>query len=61
MLFRSALALLVACLIGVLIVDRAGELIHVLLLVGLALFLLAFVRAREAALRRATSDTNHTR
>jgi hypothetical protein len=61
MLFKSALALLVAWLIGVLIVGRAGELIQLLLLAGLALFLLAFLRAREAALRRATSDTNHTR
>jgi hypothetical protein len=60
MLFKSALALLVAWLIGVLTVDRASELIHVLLLAGLALLLLAFLRAREAALRRATSDTNHT-
>jgi hypothetical protein len=61
MLFKTALALLVAWLIGVLTVDRAGDLIHVLLLAGLALLLLAFLRAREAAVRRATSDTNHTR
>jgi hypothetical protein len=61
MLFKTALALLVAWLIGVLIVNREGNLIHVLLLAGLTLLLLAFLRAREAALHRATSDTNHTR
>jgi hypothetical protein len=61
MLFKTALALLVAWLIGVLTVDREGNLIHVLLLTGLTLLLLAFLRAREAAVQRATSDTNHTR
>jgi Family of unknown function (DUF5670) len=61
MLFKTALALLVAWLIGVLAVDSAGDLVHVLLLAGLALLLLAFLRAREAAIRRATSDPNQTR
>jgi hypothetical protein len=37
-------------------VYRAGQLVHVLLLVGLALLMLAFLRAREEAVRRATSD-----
>jgi hypothetical protein len=60
MLFKTALALLVAWVIGVLLVDRAGDLVHVLLLVGLGLLLLAFLRARDAAIRRAASDTNHT-
>jgi hypothetical protein len=61
MLFKTALALLVTWLIGVLTVNRAGELVHVLLLAGLALLLLSFLRAREAAVRRATGDTNDTR
>jgi hypothetical protein len=56
MLFKIALTLLVAWLIGVLGVYRAGKLVHVLLLVGLALLMLAFLRAREEAVRRATSD-----
>jgi len=52
MLFKTALTLLVAWLIGVLAVHSAGDLVHVLLLAGLALLLLAFLRAREAAIRR---------
>jgi hypothetical protein len=56
MLFKIALTLLVAWLIGVLGVYRAGQLVHVLLLVGLALLMLAFLRAREEAVRRAISD-----
>jgi hypothetical protein len=58
MLFKTALILLVAWLIGVLGVYRAGQLVHVLLLVGLALLMLAFLRAREEAVRRAISDRN---
>jgi hypothetical protein len=61
MLLKTAFALLVAWLIGVLTVDRAGDVIHVLLFAGLASLLLAFLRAREAAVRRAIRDTNHTR
>ena len=58
MLFKIALTLLVAWLIGVLGVYSAGQLVHVLLLVGLALLMYAFLRAREAAVRRAISDSN---
>ena len=58
MLFKTALTPLVAWLIGVLAVDRAGDFVHVVLLAGL---LLAFLRAREAAIRRAASDPNQTR
>jgi hypothetical protein len=57
MLFKIALTLLVAWLIGVLGVYQAGQLVHVVLLVGLALLMLAFLRAREAAVRRAVSDS----
>jgi hypothetical protein len=49
-----------AWLIGVLAVDSAGDLVPVLLLAGLALLLLAFLLARETAIRRATSDPNQT-
>jgi hypothetical protein len=59
MLFKIALALLVAWLIGVLGVYSAGQLVHVLLLVGLALLMFAFLRAREDAMRRAMSDSNN--
>ena len=58
MLFKTALTPLVAWLIGVLAVDRASDFVHVFLLAGL---LLAFLRAREAAIRRAASDPNQTR
>lgn len=53
MLFKAALVLLVAWLLGVLGVYSVGDLVHVLLLIGLMLLLLAFLRAREAAVRRA--------
>jgi hypothetical protein len=52
MLFKSALVLLVMWLVGVLFVSTAGAAVHVFLLVGLALLLLAFLRAREEAMRR---------
>ena len=48
MLLKVALVLLVAWGIGVLGVYRAGSLVHVLLLVGLMLLLLAFVKGRDA-------------
>lgn len=51
MLFWTALALLAAWLVGVLGVYTLGELVHVLLLVGLMLLLLAFLKARETSLR----------
>jgi hypothetical protein len=57
MLFKIALTLLFAWLIGVLGVYRAGQLVHVLLLAGLALLMLAFLRAREDAIRRRMSDS----
>jgi hypothetical protein len=53
MLFRVAFVLLIAWLLGVLGLYRVGDLVHVPLLVGLMLLLLAFPRAREAAVRRA--------
>ena len=56
MLFKSALVLLVTWLVGVLFVSIAGDAVHVLLLVGLALLMLAFLRAREEAMRRVTES-----
>jgi uncharacterized protein DUF5670 len=52
MLFKSALIVLVSWLIGVLFLSSAGDVIHVPLLVGLALLMLALLRAREEAMRR---------
>lgn len=55
MLFRIAFLLLAAWLIGVAgLLYRVGDLVHVLLLVGLMMLLLAFLRARDVALRRDT-------
>ena len=53
MLFKIALVLLSLWLIGVVGVYNVGDLVHVLLIVGLMLLLLAFLRARDAAARRA--------
>jgi hypothetical protein len=56
MLFKIALALLAVWLLGVLGVYTIGELVHFLLIVGLGLLLLAFLRARDAAVKRALSE-----
>ena len=56
MLINFALALLVAWLVGVLFFSNAGDVVHVLLLVGLALLLLGFLRARDEAMRRALGN-----
>jgi hypothetical protein len=53
MLFKIASVLLIAWLLGVVGVYRVGDLVHLLLFAGLMLLLLAFVRARDAAIRRA--------
>jgi hypothetical protein len=58
MLFKIALVLLAAWLLGVLGVYRAGDIVHVLLLVGLMLLLLAFLRARDAGVRRAVGPSD---
>jgi hypothetical protein len=52
MLFKAAFLLLAAWLLGVLGVYRVGTLVHILLLVGLMLFLLAALTARDAAVLR---------
>lgn len=55
MLFTIAFVLLAAWLFGFLGMYPGGDLFHVLLLVGLMLLLLAFLRARDAAIRRVVS------
>jgi hypothetical protein len=47
-------------LLGVLGLYTIGDLVHVLLVVGLGLLVLAFLRARDAAARRAVSGPSET-
>lgn len=49
MLLKAAIALLVLWVVG--LVYGIGQLVHVLLLVGLMLLLLSFARGRDAATR----------
>jgi hypothetical protein len=51
MLFKIAIVLLSAWVVGVIGLFEVGDLVHVLLLGGLWLLLLAFAKAREAAVR----------
>ena len=53
MLFKISLVLLLAWVLGLFEVYPAGNLVHIFLLAGLTLMLLAFLRARDAAARRA--------
>ena len=53
MLLKIALVLLGAWLAGVLGAYAVGDMVHVLLLVGLMLLLIGFLQARDAAARRA--------
>jgi hypothetical protein len=52
MLFKIALALLVVWGLGIAGVYVVGQIVHVLLLIGLMLLLLSFAKAHEAAARR---------
>jgi hypothetical protein len=52
MLFISALVLLTAWSLGMLGLYRIGDLVHVFLLVGFLLILLAVAKARDAAVAR---------
>jgi hypothetical protein len=54
MLLKIACVLLIAWLLGVLGLYRIGDLVHVLLLVGLMLLLLGGLKARDAATARGT-------
>jgi hypothetical protein len=60
-LFTIALIVLGAWVVSLSGVFPGGDLAHVLLLAGLMLLLLAFVKGREAALRRsrAPSPSSH--
>ena len=53
MLLKIAMVLLAAWLLGVLGVYSVGDVVHVLLLVGLMLFLLGLLRARDSAIAAA--------
>lgn len=61
MLFKLAFVLLILWLLGVVGVYQAGQFVHALLLVGLMLLLMASLKARDAALRRALDDPAHKR
>jgi hypothetical protein len=58
MLLTIALVFLAAWLVGMLGVYDLAGLIHVLLLVGLMLLLLAFLKGRDAAARRTIGPTD---
>ena len=60
MFFKVGLVLLAVWLLGLVGVYRIGDLFHVFLLVGLMLLLLAFLHARDAAVRAAVSETKKT-
>ena len=51
MLFKASFVPLAIWLLGLVGVYRLGDLVHVFLLVGLMLLLLAMLKARDAALR----------
>ena len=50
MLVKTGFVLLVAWLVGILGLFQAGELVHVLLLVGLMLLMLGALKGRDAAM-----------
>ena len=61
MLFKVAFVLLILWLLGAAGLYRIGGFLHVLLLLGLMLLLMAFVKARDAAARRTGADNTATR
>jgi hypothetical protein len=58
MLFKIALALLIVWGLGIAGVFAIGQIVHVLLLVGLMLLLLSFAKAHEAAAHRRGPGSN---
>jgi hypothetical protein len=56
MLFKIAVALLAAWLLGVVGLYSGGDYVHVLLLVGLMVLMMAFLKARDAARRGADTS-----
>jgi hypothetical protein len=61
MLFKVAFVLLILWLLGMAGVYPTGDLVHALLLVGLMLLLMAFLKARDAAMRRTVGDPREPR
>jgi hypothetical protein len=61
MLFKFAALLLIAWVFGIVGLYDGGDLVHVLLLVGLTLSLLAFLRARDAIVRHEMSRPSDRR
>jgi hypothetical protein len=61
MLFKVAFVLPFLWLFGMAGLYDVGELLHVLLLVGLMLLLMAFIKARDAARRRVLENTSDHR
>ena len=57
MLLKIAVALLVAWALGIAGVYALGQIVHVLLLVGLMLLLLSLAKAHEAATHRPGPDS----
>jgi hypothetical protein len=57
MLFKTSFVLLTSWFLGVAGVYNVGDIVHVLLLIGLLLLVLAFLRSHDAAVRRATTGT----
>ena len=58
MLFKVALALLFAWGLGIAGVYAVGQIVHILLLVGLMLLLLSFAKAHDAGARRPGPGSN---
>ena len=61
MLLKIGMVLLAVWLVGVLGIYKAGDLVHVLLLIGLMLLLLGSLRARDAALAAARQADQSSR
>ena len=61
MLFKIALVLTAAWLLGVVGLYDAGQFIHMFLLVGLMLLMISFLKARDAAARRTLDEPAHRR
>ena len=57
MLFKVAFVLLILWFLGMAGLYRIGDLLHALLLVGLMLLLMGFVKARDAARRRLVENS----
>jgi uncharacterized protein DUF5670 len=56
MLFKTGCILLILWVVGATGLYDVGQLVHVLLLVGMMLLLLALVRARDAAAKRGVNQ-----